>query len=104
MIRHCVFVRFDPGTSRTTRDGLFEEIAALTDRLPGLLAVHRGPNVSPETGMDKGFSDGFIADFADATARDAYLVDAEHQRIAAELVAAAAGGVDGILVFDLDVP
>ena len=103
MIRHCVLVRFEPGTPRATRDGLFDELAALTDRLPGLLDVHRGPNVSPETGMDKGYADGFIADFVDAAARDAYLVDPEHQRIAGELVAAATGGVDGILVFDLDV-
>ena len=104
MIRHCVFVRFASATPRATRTTLFDEIAALTGRVPGLLAVHRGPNVSPELGMDKGFADGFIADFVDAASRDAYLVDAEHQRIAAGLVAAADGGVEGILVFDLDIP
>ena len=102
MIRHCVLVRFDPGTSPARRAELFDEIAALRHRLPGLISVDRGPNVSPEHGMDKGYADGFIADFVDAAARDAYLVDSEHQRIAEQLVAAAAGGVDGILVFDLD--
>lgn len=102
MIRHCVLVRFDQATPSARRTELLDEIAALRHRLPGLVAVHRGPNVSPEHGMDQGYADGFIADFVDAAARDAYLVDAEHQRIAGELVAAAAGGVDGIVVFDLD--
>ena len=58
MIRHCVFVRFTPHTSPASRAGLFDEIAALTDRLPGLLAVHRGSHVSPATGMDKGYAGG----------------------------------------------
>lgn len=103
MIRHCVFVRFAPDTTPATRTSILAGIAGLEDAVPGLLAVHVGTNVSPEHGMDKGFADGFIIDFADAGARDAYLVDPEHQRVAAELVAAAAGGVDGILVYDLDV-
>ncbi len=102
MIRHCVLLRFSPETSPGRRAELLDQIDALRHRLPGLLAVHRGPNVSPEHGMDKGYGDGFIADFVDAAARDAYLVDPEHQRIAEQLVAAASGGVEGILVFDLD--
>jgi hypothetical protein len=102
MIRHCVFVRFSPQTAQETRTLLFSDIAALAERMPGLLAAHVGPNVSPEHGMDKGFSAGFILDFDSADARDAYLGDAEHQRIGARIVAAADGGVDGILVYDLD--
>ena len=102
MIRHCVFVRFAPHTPDETRTLLFDDIAALAGRMPGILAAHVGPNTSPEHGMDKGFSAGFILDFDDAGARDAYLSDDEHQRIGARIVAAAAGGVDGILVYDLE--
>jgi hypothetical protein len=102
MIRHCVFIRFRPEISRARRDELFAEIDALKHTLGGIDAVHMGVNVSPETGMDKGFSDGFIVDFHTAEARDAYLADPDHQKTGAQLVAAADGGIDGILVYDLD--
>lgn len=102
MIRHCVFIRFKPTISVAYKTELFNEIDALKDRLPGMVAVHTGTNISPETGMDKGFSDGFIVDFADSFSRDAYLEDPEHKQTGGRLVAAAEGGVAGILVYDLE--
>ena len=102
MIRHCVFIRFKPTISLAYKSELFNEIDALKDRLPGMLAVHIGTNVSPEEGMDKGFSDGFIVDFADSFARDAYLEDPGHKQTGGRLVAAAEGGIAGILVYDLE--
>ncbi len=102
MIRHCVFIRFKPTISAAAKSEIFDEIAALKGRIAGLLAVHVGTNVSPETGMDKGFSDGFIVDFDDSFARDAYLVDAEHQKVGAKIVAAALDGANGVLVYDLE--
>ena len=102
MIRHCVFIRFKPTISQAQKAEKFDEIAALKDRLPGLLAVHVGTNVSPEAGMDKGFSDGFIVDFDDSFARDAYLADEEHRKTGAKIVAAALDGARGIRVYDLE--
>ena len=104
MIRHCVFVRFRPEVGRNERDAILADIVALKQRLSGLHAVHIGANVSPEAGMDKGFTEGFIVDFRDAAARDAYLVDPAHQVAGAKLVAAADGGIAGILVYDLEIP
>ncbi|HXV32085.1 MAG TPA: Dabb family protein [Sinorhizobium sp.] len=104
MIRHCVFIRFRAEVSQAERAAIFAEIAALKERLPGFLAVHIGANVSPEAGMDKGYSDGFIVDFADATARDVYLEDPEHRKIGGKIVAAAEGGVQGVFVYDLSIP
>ena len=101
MIRHCVFIRFRPEISPAERADILGEISSLTDRIAGLIAVHVGGNVSPEVGMDKGYADGFIADFTDAAARDAYLVHPEHQQAGARIVAAAVGGVEGVLVYDL---
>jgi len=103
MIRHCVFIRFRSGILPGEIDALFDEITALKAHLPGIVAVHVAPNSSPETGMDKGYSRGFIVDFTDAAARDAYLVDPEHQKVGAGLVAAAEGGADGIVVYDLEI-
>lgn len=103
MIRHCVFIHFKTSVSQAEKDAIFAEIAVLKSRLKGLLAVHIGKNVSPETGMDKDYSEGFIVDFADAASRDAYLADAEHQKTGAKIVAAAQGGTDGVLVYDLEI-
>ena len=102
MIRHCVFIRFKDSVTAEQRNGLLGEISALQSHLKGILAVHLGHNVSPETGMDKGYSDGFMVDFTRAEARDAYLADDAHQRVGAALVEAAEGGVAGILVYDLE--
>ncbi|WP_417426184.1 Dabb family protein [Hoeflea sp.] len=102
MISHCVFIRFRPEISRARRDALFAEIDALRHTLIGIVAVYTGVNVSPEIGMDKGFAEGFIVDFDNAGSRDAYLMDPGHQKTGARLVAAAVGGGNGILVYDLD--
>ncbi len=102
MIRHCVFIRFKPTISAAAKNEIFEEITALKDRIAGMLAVHVGINVSPEAGMDKGFSDGFIVDFDDSFARDTYLADEEHRKTGAKIVAAALDGVAGVLVYDLE--
>lgn len=102
MIRHCVFIRFKTETTAAEKARIYAEIGALKGRLAGLLAVHAGDNVSPETGMDKGFAEGFIVDFEHAAARDLYLADAEHQKTGARIVAAAEGGIDGIFVYDLE--
>ena len=103
MIRHSVFIRYRKGVSPAAKAEINAEISALKARLPGLLAVHVGDNVSPETGMDKRFSEGFVVDFADAAARDAYLADEEHRKTGAKIVAAAEGGIEGISVYDIEV-
>ena len=102
MIRHCVFIRFKSSVTAEQRDALFDDIAALQSHLTGIVAVHLSHNVSPETGMDKGYADGFMIDFTGAEARDAYLKDDAHQRAGARLVEAAQGGVAGILVYDME--
>lgn len=104
MIRHCVFIHFKNEVSTSQRDALFAQLVALQSRLKGMLAVQLGKNVSPETGMDKGFADGFMIDFNSVEDRDAYLIDAEHQAIGAQLVESAVGGAAGILVYDMEIP
>lgn len=100
MIRHCVLVKFRPDISAAERESIYDDLRALKGKLAGLVADSYGPNVSPE-GLGKGFADGFTMDFRDAAARDAYLVHPDHQKAGARLVGALAGGVDGLIVFDL---
>jgi len=102
MIRHCVFINFRPAVPAAEREAIFADIAALKDRVPGLLSVRAGANASPE-GLDKGFSQGFIVDFSDSEARDRYLADAAHAAVGARIVEAAQGGLDGVFVFDLEI-
>jgi hypothetical protein len=103
MIRHCVFIKFRPEIGADQKREIYTEIQALQSRLPGMLAVHVGDNVSPETGMDKGFAEGFIVDFEDGRARDLYLADPEHRKTGGKIVAAAIGGVEGIFVYDIEI-
>ena len=100
-IKHCVWVKFRADVPQAERDAIYAQLAALRDHLPGMLAISTGANVSPE-GLHRGFTDGVIVDFADAAARDAYLVDEAHKRAGGRMVAALEGGRDGLIVFDIE--
>jgi hypothetical protein len=102
MIRHCVFVRFKSALQQADKQAIYDELTALKDVLPGIVDVACGPNVSPE-GLNGGFLDGFIVTFDSVDARDAYLPHPSHIAVAEKIVAAADGGVSGLLVFDLAV-
>ena len=101
MIRHCVFVRFRDDVSAAERSAIHADLEALRSVVDGMDKVHFSANVSPEP-FARGFAHGFTIDFRDAVARDAYLVHEAHQRAGARLVAALAGGTDGLMVFDLE--
>lgn len=102
MIRHCVFVKFRPDVPAAEREAIYAEVAALEEKIDGFLHASFGPNVSPES-LTHGFNDGFVIDFRDARARDAYLVHPDHELAGARLVAALEGGKQGVLVFDLQI-
>lgn len=102
MIRHCVFIRFKASVSDAERASILSDIAALKPIVPGYLAIDIGPNVSPE-GLGRGYSGGFIIDFADAAARDGYISHPDHEKAAGRIVAATEGGADGVFVYDFDI-
>lgn len=102
MIRHCVFFRFRSDVAETTIAELMAGFAALKGKVPGIVAVWPGTNVSPE-GLDRGFRDGFVMDLEDEAARDAYLVDPRHVAAASPVVALLEGGMDGVMVVDLKI-
>jgi len=102
VIRHCVLCRFRDDVDAASREALYERLTRLCDELPNVLAAGFGSNASPE-GLGQGFDDGFVIDFVDSLARDAYLDDATHRAIGADLLAALDGGRDGLVVFDLEI-
>lgn len=102
MIRHCVFIRFQASIPDAERQSILSDIAALQRLVPGYLAFTAGTNVSPE-GLGKGYNSGFIIDFADVAARDAYLVHPAHEKAGGRIVAATDGGIDGVFVYDFEI-
>ena len=101
MIRHIVLVRFRPEITGAEKSAIYAELESLRELVPGFLGASYGPNVSPE-GLGRGFVDGFAMDFTDAAARDAYLVHPAHKAAGARLVAALEGGIEGLVVFDME--
>lgn len=102
MIRHIVLIRFSPYLTEVAIADLFTELHQIRDRLPGILAITAGRSESPEQ-MERGYMHGFVADFVDWDALQAYQDHPDHQRLGAKLVAASVGGKEGILCFDLAV-
>lgn len=102
MILHCVFMKMPATASSADILKLYGAVAALKSFVPGMVDFKAGPNASPE-GLGHGFEHGFVVTFTDAAARDAYLVHPEHVKVGDKIVAAAEGGLEGILVYDFEV-
>ncbi|PRX11753.1 Dabb family protein [Martelella mediterranea] len=102
MILHCVFIRFQQEVTVAEKQAIYTDIAALKGVVDGIVDVKAGPNVSPE-GLDSGYVDGFTVTFENAAARDAYLDHPDHKAVSEKIVAAAAGGMSGIFVFDMKI-
>lgn len=98
MIRHIVLLKARPEVTEAQIAAIFADLHSL--ELPGILAIHSGRSESPEK-IERGYLHGFTVDFADWEALAAYQAHPDHQRVGRALVAAAQGGLDGILVFDL---
>ena len=102
MIRHIVLICFQRTVSEAMIADLFAELHRIKGKVPGLLAITAGKSESPEQ-MERGYMHGFIADFKDWDTLQAYQDHPEHQVLGAKLTAAAVGGKEGILCFDLSV-
>ncbi|MDJ0641140.1 MAG: Dabb family protein [Paracoccaceae bacterium] len=103
MIRHLVALRFKPGTPDTTKQALYDDLAALDARIDGILDFQSRANVSVEDPLVRDFRDLFWFDFRDVRVRDVYLEDEVHQAIGARIVAELDGGADGVFVMDFEV-
>ena len=93
---HIVLLRPHPDVEEAAIARLREALAELPAKIPGITAYTWGANVSPE-GKGDGYRLGFVMEFTDAAARDAYLPHPDHTAVG-PLVGAVAADV---LVFDL---
>ncbi|KXO79399.1 Dabb family protein [Brucella anthropi] len=99
MIRHIVLIKFRPEVGAAQIEEELHAVVALKDKIGGILSITAGENNSPEN-LEKGYRHGFVVDFTDSVARDAYLPHPEHAKVGKSLVEASEGGIEGILVFD----
>lgn len=102
MIRHIVLTRFQPETPEDKIAAIYQGLADLTEKLPGAQGFKGGRSHSPEQ-IERGYMHGFTVDFDSWDALQAYADNPEHQALGGQLVANAVGGIDGILVLDIDV-
>lgn len=102
MIRHIVLINFRQTATETEIIKALEEIVSLRSSVPGMLSITAGKSESPEN-IERGYMHGFVADFSDWDALARYQDHPDHKKAGAELVRLAAGGIDGILVFDLPI-
>lgn len=75
---HVVTVKFKEAATKEQIAGAEQAFAALKTKIPGVLSLDWGTNVSPEN-RNKGFTHAFVLTFGSDKDRDAYLVHPEHK-------------------------
>jgi hypothetical protein len=77
-LRHIVCIKFRDGVTPTDREKVEEEFCALMDKIPQVLDLEWGTNISHEP-LDKGLTHCFILTFASEKDRDEYLIHPAHE-------------------------
>jgi hypothetical protein len=101
MIRHIVLTKFKPDTQEAKIAEIYAGLSALANKLEGAQNFTGGRSESPEQ-IERGYMHGFVIDFDSWDALQRYADNPEHQALGGQLVENAVGGIDGILVLDLD--
>lgn len=102
MIRHIVLTKFKSETAENKIADIYAGLSALTEKLSGARNFTGGRSESPEQ-IERGYMHGFVIDFDSWADLGAYAEHPEHKALGAQIVEHAIGGVDGILVLDMDV-
>jgi len=100
MIRHTVLFKLKAHVSKQEVEEVFTEILALTNDLPGIIAITGGTCFFHEKKDIPLFSHGFSIDFQDKKARDAFFSAPATHPFQNNIVKIADGGTAGILGFD----
>lgn len=101
MITHMVLLKVRKDASERAVREVFDALAGLRAKIPGILSFGGGPYSSGE-GLNKGFTHGFCMTFPDAKARDRYLVHPEHELVKERVLGILDGGLDAVIAFDYE--
>lgn len=102
MLKHCVFVNFQDDIDQATRARVLASFGQLQSEVEGMIDYSHGPNRDFEN-QSADYDGGFVITFTDRAAHLAYETHPTHVRLGGEMVAMCKGGMDGIMVFDLEV-
>jgi len=101
MIRHIVLIKFQSNTEEDTISEIYAGLSALTVKIPGAHNFMGGRSDSPEQ-IERGYMHAFVIDFDSWTDLKTYAKHPEHWALGSQIVAHAAGGIDGLVVLDLE--
>ena len=101
MITHMVLLKVRKDAARKEVDQVFAEIAALKQKIPGIVSYAGGPYSSPE-GLHRGFTHAFCMTFKDAAARNTYLPHPAHEAVKGKVLEILDGGLAGVVAFDFE--
>jgi antibiotic biosynthesis monooxygenase (ABM) superfamily enzyme len=79
VVEHLVLLKPKPGTPDPALDELVGLLRGLRERVPGILSLEAGRNISPDRA--RGFAIGLHVRFPDRQALAAYGPHPEHQRV-----------------------
>jgi len=102
MIRHIVLTKFKPETEENKISKIYAELSALTDKISGAHDFTGGRSESPEQ-IERGYKHAFVIDFDSWADLKTYAEHPEHLALGSQILMNAVGGIDGVLVLDIDV-
>lgn len=102
MIRHIVLTKFKPETEEGKISGIYTGLSVLTEKISGAHNFIGGQSDSPEQ-IERGYTHAFVIDFDSWADLKVYAEHPEHKVLGSQIVENATGGIDGILVLDLEV-
>ena len=102
MIRHIVLTKFKQETDECEIEEIYEGLSELVDKLLGAQNFTGGRSKSPEQ-IERGYLHGFVIDFDTWDDLEAYAHHPEHKALGSRMIDRSTGGLDGILVLDLEV-
>ena len=97
-VKHIALLKFKEGTTPEQIDQAFDQLLELSESIDGIEDYVSGLNNSSEN-LHQGFTHGFVMTFKDASARDAYVVHPDHERVKAAVLPS----VESVLIFDFEV-
>ena len=101
MIRHIVLIRVKTDISEAAILGIFDELEIVRKDVPGMGAIISGRSQSPEK-IERGYMHGFTIDFENWQDLALYQSNPVHKATGAKIVNISIGGLDGVLVFDVE--
>ncbi|WP_433744388.1 Dabb family protein [Paenibacillus amylolyticus] len=96
MIEHLVVFKFNDKTTLAKQQELVDQLLALQEQIPGIVALTAGINVTEETDRIQGYTIGLRVTFADQDGLSAYGPHPAHQAFVASLD----GWVEDVIVVD----